>query len=124
MAEFGLGNLLSLYGAIKISRFFIGTGAGYLYYDDEEYDTSTHIFEPAILIAMPYRYFQFRLKAGICFAKEKEYNIKKNAFSFSPEALILIKNIYAGIGLPVIIGKEGAGISFSLGAGYQYPISF
>lgn len=128
MPEFGYGNMLSFYFAVRIKGFFFGSGLGYLYCDDEEFDTAVHIVEPAALVFKQVHYFLFRLRLGPDFAKEDRFGFSRTAVTVSPDIMVYIKkytgNLYAGISLPVIMGREGTALSFSAGVGYFFPFYF
>ena len=129
MGEFGLGNLGSIYSAYDLGPLYLGIGLGYYYYDDDENESSISVFEPAILAMKQFKLNQFnmiitRIRVGIDLITEKRFGLSGQTVCISSDVIVDLKGIYAGISLPVIIGKEGTSIIFSIGAGYRYMISF
>ena len=130
MGEFGLGNVVSLYGAYDLGPLFIGTGIGYYFYDDDENETSISVFEPAILVMKQFDISKYnnliiaRIRVGVDLISEKRFGLRDQTYCISPDIMVQLKGIYAGIGLPIIIGKEGTSMVFSIGAGYRYMFSF
>ncbi len=121
MGEFGLGNIASVYGVYKLFYIiYMGLGVGYSFYSDDATDTSIQIIEPSLVIIYPIDFFLIRVRAGQAFAFEKKYGLKASTTVISPDILLKLRfqNIYIGVGLPIIIGKEGTGVAFSIGAGY------
>ncbi len=122
MGEFGLGNVVSLYGAYDLGSLFIGAGIGYYYYDDDENETSISVFEPAILVMKQFDISKYknliltRIRVGIDLISEERFGLSGQTYCISPDVMIQLKGIFAGIGLHVIIGKKGNSVVLSIGA--------
>ncbi len=120
MGEFGLGNIASVYAVYKLFYIiYTGLGVGYSFYNDDATDTSIQIIEPSLVVIYPIDFFLIRVRAGQAFVSEKKYGLTASTIVISPDILLKLKfqNIYIGVGLPIIIGKEGTGVAFSIGAG-------
>ncbi|MDD5065901.1 MAG: hypothetical protein PHF84_02520 [bacterium] len=119
MAEFGLGNMVSFYALVKTFFVYTGLGIGYTYWSYSGDNTSLTIVEPYGVIIYPVNFFLLRLRVGRSYISEEYYGYKGNTWEISPDVLLKLRwqNIYVGIGLPVIMGPEGTGVAFSIGAG-------
>ncbi len=129
MGEFGLGNIIGLYGAYRfnlplLDKIYIGIGGSYLYYGDENNETSINVFEPSVVIVKEIDMMIFRIRTGIDFISEDRFGFTGTAIRISPDVMVKYKGVYAGISLPVIIGDEGTGVAFAVGAGYKYLFEF
>ncbi len=133
MGEFGLGNVFSFYGTYKLNTglnigefdmIHVGAGGGYLFYNDKDNDTSINVIGPCIAIMTKNDTMIFRIRTGIDFISEKRFGFKATTTRISPDVMVLLKGLYAGMSLPIIIGKEGTGVAFAIGVGYQYILSF
>ena len=128
MGEFGLGNVGSLYGVYGFSLFstelYIGAGVGYYFYNDKDNDTSINIIEPALVFMKEIQMLVFRIRTGIGFINEERFGFTGSIITISPDVMVQLKGIYAGISMPVLIGDEGTGVAFSIGAGYKYIFNF
>ncbi len=129
MGEFGLGNVCSLYGAYELGPIFLGAGFGYYFYNDKENETSINVFEPSLLAMKQFNINRFsnliaRIRAGMDFISEERFGLSGKTVCISPYIMVQLRGIYAGISLPLIIGKEGTSIVFAIGAGYQYMFNF
>ena len=122
MGVFGLGNIVSIYAAFKTGIVYTGLGAGFLYYKSEADDTSISVLEPVVMVMTKplKKVLILRVRVGLDIIFEKRYGLRAYTATISPDVLLIWKGIYAGISIPVIIGKEGAGLAFSIGAGYMF----
>ncbi len=122
--EFGLGNVVGIYGAYKLGLFYIGLGSGYYFYNDKDNDTSIHVFAPALFTMLQYDYMIFRIRAGIDLITEERFGLKGESYTISPDVIFSMKSFYMGFSIPTVIGTEGVGVAFSLGLGYQLKLEF
>jgi len=123
MGEFGLGNILSAYASYELFGIYLGAGCGYLFFKDELNNTSINVIEPGLIFLKPINYFLLRIRVGRNYINEEMYGIRSQSTSITPDFLVKWKELYAGVSIPIVMGKEGKSASLSVGAGYLYSFN-